>query len=95
MAELHIVRVTVTGRVQGVNFRRWTKRHAEALNIRGWVRNEPGGSVAALLAGRREDVDALVAKMHKGPAAARVATVSVEDAPDEPAPVGFDVLDSD
>jgi len=36
----------VTGRVQGVWFRGWTRETALALGLVGWVRNMPDGSVA-------------------------------------------------
>ena len=36
----------VTGLVQGVWFRGWTRETARALGLRGWVRNMPDGSVA-------------------------------------------------
>lgn len=39
------VLVHVTGRVQGVGFRYWTLEEAVRLGIKGWVRNEPDGSV--------------------------------------------------
>ncbi len=43
--------VSIRGRVQGVGFRYLTVRHAEALGLNGWVKNEPDGSVTALVAG--------------------------------------------
>lgn len=36
----------VTGLVQGVWFRGWTRETARALSLNGWVRNMPDGSVA-------------------------------------------------
>ncbi|MFM9958550.1 MAG: acylphosphatase [Phycisphaerales bacterium] len=40
------VRVSYTGRVQGVGFRATTRDVAAGFNITGWVRNEPDGSVS-------------------------------------------------
>jgi acylphosphatase len=61
------LRVRVTGRVQGVWFRGWTKAEAEARGLHGWVRNEADGSVAALIAGPEAAVREMVAALHEGP----------------------------
>lgn len=67
----------VRGRVQGVWFRASTRREAEALGLRGWVRNEPDGSVSGVAQGEDAAVDALVAWLHRGPSGARVDAVEV------------------
>ena len=81
-------RLRIHGRVQGVFFRNWTVAEAEALGVRGWVRNRRDGSVEALAFGEREAVEALIARCREGPPAARVERVEVEDADGE-APEGF------
>jgi acylphosphatase len=43
MTTLHF---SVTGLVQGVWFRGWTRETALTLGLTGWVRNMPDGSVA-------------------------------------------------
>ena len=68
--------VRIEGRVQGVWFRGWTRDEAQKLGLRGWVRNEQDGSVAACVAGPEARVRDLVASMHRGPPAARVRNVS-------------------
>jgi acylphosphatase len=78
-------RVRVTGRVQGVFFRAFVKQAADALLVRGWVRNEPDGSVAALLQSPETRIlELLVEKLHEGPDAAQVDQVSIEQLADEP-----------
>lgn len=72
----------VTGRVQGVWFRAWTQAEAEARGLSGWVRNEPDGSVAALIAGPEDAVREMLAALHDGPPRARVDVVEVT--PGEP-----------
>lgn len=65
----------VTGRVQGVGFRWWTRKEARALGLVGRVRNEPDGSVDVRVAGETDALDALEARLWDGPFAARVAGV--------------------
>ena len=76
------VRVFISGRVQGVWFRAWTKQQAPALGLNGWVRNCRDGDVEALFAGPVEAVDTMIAQCGKGPPRASVSAVSSEQ--DEP-----------
>lgn len=76
--------VRVNGRVQGVFFRAWTREQAESLGLAGWVRNCADGSVEARVHGEAAAVDDLVARLRKGPPAAAVTNVEVEEV--EPGP---------
>lgn len=69
-------RVVIEGRVQGVWFRGWTAGEAARLNIRGWIRNRLDGSVEAVFAGARDDVDAIIQACRRGPPAARVEAIT-------------------
>ena len=82
--------VRVTGRVQGVFFRQWTKEQALALGVSGWVRNLPDGSVEALVSGEEKAVAELVKRMRSGPPAAKVATL-IEEPSDQASGDGFTV----
>lgn len=69
----------MTGLVQGVYFRAFTREAATDLGVRGWVRNMPDGSVQALMQHEDESrLAALVAQLRQGPPASRVADVSFE-----------------
>jgi acylphosphatase len=81
----------VTGRVQGVSFRAWTRAQASIMGLSGWVQNQEDGSVIGLVHGPEEDVDRFVERLHGGPATADVATVQTEPT-DESPPDGFVVL---
>lgn len=74
------VDVRISGRVQGVSFRYHARERAGQLGVRGWVRNEPDGTVAGHFEGPADAVDALVVWCRRGPAAARVDDVVVEPA---------------
>ncbi len=78
MLSRHLV---ITGRVQGVGFRDALQAEAQALGVRGWVRNRRDGSVEALLQGSEQAVEALTAWARRGPALARVAEVRLDEAP--------------
>ena len=54
--ELRRLYLHFEGEVQGVGFR-WTARHvAEELELTGWVRNEPDGSVTMELQGTTNQI---------------------------------------
>lgn len=76
-------RLIIRGLVQGVGFRHATRREAQRLGLRGWVRNCADGSVEAVALGDDEQLDALERWARRGPPAARVEAVdatSLEDA---------------
>jgi acylphosphatase len=77
------VRLTITGRVQGVGYRIWAERAAGALGIRGWVRNRSDGSVELQASGSKSAIAALIEACRQGPRAAVVADVTVVDAEDD------------
>lgn len=85
------VLVRVAGRVQGVGFRVWTRREARRLGLRGWVRNEPDGSVTALLAGSSQAVAEMLKVLWQGPSGSHVKSVEPRPADVSDAPMDFDI----
>lgn len=73
------VHVTWKGRVQGVWFRGFIRKHATELGLTGWVRNRHNGTVEAEITGPRPAVEDLLRKSRKGPPAARVDEVVVAE----------------
>ena len=71
------VRVTVSGRVQGVFYRATCARLARDAGLGGQVRNLPDGRVEAVFEGPDDDVDRLVAWCRTGPETARVDEVEI------------------
>ena len=67
--------VSVTGRVQGVFFRAWSKRQADELRVTGWVRNCPDGRVDLHIEGDQSAVDQLIERLYRGPPSARVEDI--------------------
>ncbi len=74
-------RVFVSGKVQGVFFRYSTQEKANALGVKGWVRNRYDGRVEALLEGDEEAVNRLIEWMKVGPPGAKVTGIEVIDEP--------------
>src|ERR1700687_60251 len=73
-------RFLVRARVQGVGFRWFVEREAHILQIAGWVRNDPDGSVEVLAMGTPEQLAGLRSRLQEGPRAARVDDVEESEA---------------
>jgi acylphosphatase len=71
------VRVTVSGRVQGVFFRTSCAEEARRREVAGWIRNMRDGRVEAAFEGLEADVDALISWSRHGPSGARVEGIEV------------------
>jgi acylphosphatase len=72
------VRVRISGRVQGVFFRAAAVAEARKLQVHGWVRNRPDGSVELLAEGPRASLDRLISWCGLGPPGAQVSRVQPE-----------------
>ena len=67
--------VIISGRVQGVFFRAYTRETALALKLTGWVRNLPDGGVEAIFEGEDTSVQTMLEWCKKGPPHAIVKKV--------------------
>jgi acylphosphatase len=66
----------ITGRVQGVGFRWWVRRHADALGLHGWVMNANDERAVELVAeGAPTALDELERLIGRGPPGALVEAV--------------------
>lgn len=75
------ISIRVTGKVQGVFFRAFTKEKADELDISGFVRNETNGDVYIEAEGEAELLTAFVNWCRQGPRLANVAGVTITDMP--------------
>lgn len=71
-------RFRAEGRVQGVGFRWWAREEARALELAGFVRNDPDGAVSGEAEGDEAVLEAFRGLLSKGPAQARVADLRWE-----------------
>lgn len=85
------LKVFVSGRVQGVGYREWTRGQAVTLNLCGWVRNLADGRVEAMLIGDEQAVDEMLVRMKTGPRLAAVKDIDVRETTDIEPITGFGI----
>lgn len=71
--------LTIEGRVQGVWYRGSAREKAMQLNIVGYAKNMPDGSVFIEAEGEDIDLADFIAWCRKGPQMAVVESVNIED----------------
>ena len=72
------VHIYIDGMVKAVGFRGFIKRHADELGICGYVRNIEGG-IEIVAEGENDALHQLSEICNKGPSAAKVTNVTVEE----------------
>lgn len=80
------MKILISGRVQGVGFRHFTKTNALEIGVKGWVRNLENGDVETLLQGEEEKVQKMIERLREGPFPAKVDALKLvykEENPDE------------
>ncbi len=71
--------VWISGRVQGVFFRAFTRDMAVQMGLTGWARNLGDGRVEAVFEGDAETVEAMLRWCHHGSPMSRVDSVDVRE----------------
>ncbi len=74
-------RFLVHGRVQGVGYRYFVLRQAQALGVSGFARNRADGSVEVVAEGSEQALADLEARLREGPAFSEVSEVDREAVP--------------
>ena len=72
------IEVVVSGRVQAVGFRAFTRRNAVMLGVRGYVENLSDGRVHAVFEGEDYQVEKLLELVRHGPSMSQVRDVKVK-----------------
>ncbi|MCB0395239.1 MAG: acylphosphatase [Flavobacteriales bacterium] len=75
------ISIRVSGKVQGVYYRKSAQHEAQKLGIAGFVRNEAGGDVWIEAQGEESLIDAFIKWCGKGPENARVDNLAIEEHP--------------
>jgi len=68
-------KLTISGKVQGVGYRRWFQRQALQLQVQGWVRNLVTGEVEALVISDTGTLGLMIGRAYQGPPLAQVSEV--------------------
>lgn len=85
-------RYRITGVVQGVGFRWWTRKTADDMDLRGTVRNTRDGSVEVEVEGDPEAVDRFEQALSQGPRSARVQQLQRLEPGTDALPIAFQIL---
>lgn len=80
MEQWKCLNFVVTGRVQRVGFRNYTRQIALELNLVGFVNNVSDGSVAGHVAGPSHSVKTFIDRLRSGPPLAKVDHIFTETA---------------
>lgn len=75
------VHLLISGRVQGVYYRKNAKQEAKKLGLTGWVKNLPDRRVEVVAEGEEEKVEKFIDWCKKGPSLAIVRNVTIERQP--------------
>lgn len=86
-----LIRILVSGRVQGVGYRYFARRSAVSLGIRGFVRNLDDGRVEVVAMGPDRSVQEFIQALIDGPASAHVSGCHVEQLPSSRHYSGFTI----
>ncbi len=86
------VNLKISGKVQGVFFRRSAKDEADKLDLVGWIRNNADGSVEALAVGPKDKLEKFVEWCKHGPPLAQIESVTVDRSDVDQDFDSFDIL---
>ena len=88
-AMIRSYKISIKGKVQGVNYRYTAQAMAHQLNLTGFVQNEHDGSVLAHAEGEEENVQKFIDWCNIGPKDADVTEVK----PEEQEPQGYQTFE--
>jgi len=73
------VKMMISGRVQGVGYRYFTKGQAEKMGLKGWVKNLDNGGVEAVFEGKEKQVRKMLEWCRKGSMLAKVDDIKITE----------------
>ena len=73
-----VLHAIIKGKVQGVGYRYFTQKIASELKLKGWVRNNPDGTVEVWAEGDENTLNMFLDNLRKGPPLSSVEDVKYE-----------------
>ncbi|MFC1483318.1 acylphosphatase [Candidatus Margulisiibacteriota bacterium] len=81
MENLQTKEYIIHGYVHGVCFRWFVQKWAVSLNVTGFVRNVPSGTVQTTITGTPEQHIAMYQKLQEGPPSAHITHIDINEKP--------------
>jgi len=75
MKRIHLI---ISGRVQGVCFRYFVKEKAKQFKLKGWVKNNIGGTVEIIAEGDDENIESFLEYCKHGPKLSLVKDIKLQ-----------------
>jgi acylphosphatase len=72
-------KIVISGTVQGLFFKNFTKENADKLNLKGFIRDLESGEIEVIAEGDKENLIKLVDILRKGPAYSQIRNIKVEE----------------
>jgi acylphosphatase len=88
---LRCIKFRISGRVQGVWFRAYTRDKALSLNIEGWVTNNADKSVSGEAVGSERNMEKFITILKKGSPNSKVEDTLIEESPEIGQYQGFEI----
>lgn len=73
------LRIYVSGIVQGVGYRYFTKKKAQEMGVKGYVMNLPDGRVLVVAEGEEQNLEKFLSSLKEGPKFASVKGIEITE----------------
>lgn len=71
-------KIIISGTVQGIFFRNFTRENANKLDLKGYIRNLEDGNIEIFVEGEKDNINSLIDLLKKGPPYSQIRDVKVE-----------------
>lgn len=71
-------KIIISGTVQGIFFRNFTRENANKLNLKGYIRNLEDGNIEIFVEGEKDNISSLIDLLKKGPPYSQIRDVKIE-----------------